>query len=425
MTLLKTSLLSLIATAIKLISGLVINKAVALFIGPSGIAMIGQFQNFVQISLTLAQGAINSGVTKYAAEYGKSSPNLPILISTATKISLTCSSLVGISLIFFAKYFSLRIFDSLEFKNVFIVFGITIVLYVLNSLLLSLLNGLKEIKSFISLNIAQSFYSLIFTTLLIIFFGLYGALIALVTNQSIVFIASLFYLKKKKSISFKNIKAKFDNSIAQKLLRFSLMALVSAACVPGAHMIIRDYIADQLSMEAAGYWQAMWYISSMYLMVITTALGTYYLPRLSEIKDKSELLTELLNGYRVILPLVTILAFCIYILKDFIISILFTASFEPMRELFMWQLVGDVLKIASWLVAYLLMAKAKTIIYIITEIAFSVSFVGLSMFFVDEFGVVGMTYSYSLNYFLYFIVILIIVKKAFFSRCSESRVSDE
>jgi O-antigen/teichoic acid export membrane protein len=415
MTLIKTSFLSLIATVVKLISGLIINKAVAIFIGPSGLAMIGQFQNFIQIALTLAQGAINSGVTKYSAEEGKESSALPILVSTATKISVICSALVGFFVIWFADVLSLKIFNSLEFESVFTVFGITVVLYVLNSLLLSFLNGLKEIKSFISINIAQSFYSLIFTTLLIVFFGLKGALFALVTNQSVVFVTSLIYLKNKYGVSFRVFKSKFDKKVAKKLSSFSLMALVSAACVPGSHMIIRDFIADELTIEAAGYWQAMWYISSMYLMVITTALGTYYLPRLSEIKDRSELSTELLNGYKIILPIVCTLALFIYLLKDIIIFVLFTPNFEPMRELFAWQLMGDVLKIASWLVAYLLLAKAKTLIYIFTEIIFSVSFVCLSFYFVSKYGVVGMTYSYTLNYLVYLIAISLVVRKVFFT----------
>lgn len=415
MTLIKTSFLSLIATVVKLISGLIINKAVAIFIGPSGLAMIGQFQNFIQIALTLAQGAINSGVTKYSAEEVKESSTLPILVSTATKISVTCSALVGCFVIWFADVLSLKIFNSLEFESVFTVFGITVVLYVLNSLLLSFLNGLKEIKAFISINIAQSFYSLIFTTFLIVFFGLKGALFALVTNQSVVFLTSLIYLKKKYGVSFRVFKSKFDKRVAKKLSNFSLMALVSAACVPGSHMIIRDFIADELTIEAAGYWQAMWYISSMYLMVITTALGTYYLPRLSEIKNRSELSAELLNGYKIILPIVCTLALLIYLLKDIIVLVLFTPNFEPMRELFAWQLLGDVLKIASWLVAYLLLAKAKTLIYIATEIIFSISFVCLSFFFVSEYGVVGMTYSYSLNYLFYLVAISLVVRKVFFT----------
>ena len=76
MTLIKTSVLSFIATAIKMLSMLAINKAVAVFIGPTGLALIGQFQNFTQLGMTVAQGGINAGVTKYTAEYGRESDQL-------------------------------------------------------------------------------------------------------------------------------------------------------------------------------------------------------------------------------------------------------------------------------------------------------------------------------------------------------------
>ncbi|EJA4662991.1 O-antigen flippase, partial [Escherichia coli] len=59
MNLIRTSLLSVISTFFRLLSALVINKAIATFIGPTGLALIGQFQNFTQIALVLAQGGIN------------------------------------------------------------------------------------------------------------------------------------------------------------------------------------------------------------------------------------------------------------------------------------------------------------------------------------------------------------------------------
>lgn len=58
MNLIKTSFLSLFATSIKILSALFINKALSLFIGPSGIATIGQFQNVIQIAATISQGGI-------------------------------------------------------------------------------------------------------------------------------------------------------------------------------------------------------------------------------------------------------------------------------------------------------------------------------------------------------------------------------
>ena len=64
MTLIKTSVLSAIATIIKIISGFVINNVVAIYIGPSGLAIIGQLQNFMELIITFSNGAITNVVIK-------------------------------------------------------------------------------------------------------------------------------------------------------------------------------------------------------------------------------------------------------------------------------------------------------------------------------------------------------------------------
>ena len=69
MTLIKTSLLSSVAVFVRLLTLLGINKVLAIFVGPSGYAAIGQFQNAIQMLTTFATGALSSGVTKYTAEY--------------------------------------------------------------------------------------------------------------------------------------------------------------------------------------------------------------------------------------------------------------------------------------------------------------------------------------------------------------------
>ena len=82
-----------------------------------------------------------------------------------------------------------------------------------------------------------------------------------------------------------------------------------------------------------------------------------------------------------------------------------------MKELFLWQLVGDVTKIAALLIAYLMLAKAMTKTFIITEIAFSINFVFLSIWFTSQSGLIGMSYAFALNYVLYFIVMIFATKR--------------
>ncbi|BBI60617.1 hypothetical protein HSBAA_19230 [Vreelandella sulfidaeris] len=110
----------------------------------------------------------------------------------------------------------------------------------------------------------------------------------------------------------------------------------------------------------------MWRLSAAYLMLVTTTLSVYYLPKLSELQKPADIKKEIIQGYKVILPAAA-LRLGYYLLRDFIISVLFTEDFIPMRELLpgKWW---DTLKIGSWLLAYLMLSKAMMKLFIITEI---------------------------------------------------------
>jgi polysaccharide transporter, PST family len=416
MTLIKTSVLTAIATIIKVITAFVINKVLAIYVGPSGLAVIGQFQNFSSIVMTFANGAITSGVVKYTAEHREDIEQKSKFFSTAIIITLSCSIIVGFFLSLFSSYLSTLILKSDEYTSVFVIFGFTIILFALNTLLMSILNGQKEIKKYVTVNIVSSLFSLGFTSLLIVSFGLIGALYALVVNQSVIFFVTLAFVVKSSWFKVAYFKQNVDKQSLIKLGKYSAMALISALTIPLSHLIIRNYIGDNYSWDDAGYWQGIWYISTMYLMVVTTSLNIYYLPKLSEIKDNSELKKEIFSGYKIILPIVSILALGIYTFRELVIEIAFTEKFIPMLELFKWQLIGDVIKIASWLLATLMVAKAMTKVFIVTEVIFSISFVVLSILFIDNIGLVGLTYAFSLNYFFYLIVMIFMFRKRFRKR---------
>lgn len=410
MTLIKTSVLTAIATVIKVVSGFVINKVIALHIGPSGLAVIGQLQSFAHIITAFSNGAISSGIVKYTAEYQTMEQKQKIF-SSSIVISLICSLIISTLLFGFSNYLSEIILKDTRYGSVFIVFGLTIFLFGLNTVLMSILNGQKEIKKYILVNIYSSIFSLFFTSFLIMQLNIVGAFYALVVNQSVIFFVTLAFVAKSSWFKLKYFKQGLDKASLAKLSRYSLMALTSAIVVPLSHLIVRNYIGENLSWEDAGYWQGIWYISSMYLMVVTTSLSVYYLPKLSEIRDKTELKKEIFQGYKIIMPIVLVLSLIIFFLKEHVILIAFSEKFIPMAELFTWQLIGDVIKIASWLLGYITLAKAMTKIYISLEILGSLSFVLLSLYFIDNYGLVGITYAYTLNYLLYMFVMIYIFRK--------------
>lgn len=407
MNIAKASILTFVSTVIKMCSGLVINKAISVFIGPSGLAIIGQFQNASAIIQTIASGGISNGVVKYTAEKS----NLATLWSTSLIITLASSSLVSCLLLLFSKYFTNVFFGDDAYQFVFVLFGLTLILFSLNQFLLNIIVGLGNIALYTVVNILQSVFSVIFTSFLIFFFGLNGALIAMVTNQSVMFIVVLYKIVKQDEIVLERFRAGFNKEKAKKLSRYTLMTFVSVISLPVALIFVRNYIGQELSWEHAGYWQAMNYISAMYLLVVTTFLSTYYLPRMSRHNEKKLIINEIRSMYFFLLPIVVVAALVIYFSKELIVSILFSQEFYEIITLFKWYLIGDIVKVASCIISYILLAKAMTKVFILLEMSFATVFVVLSMSMLDRYGFVGLSYAYFISNAIYFIAVCSVVVK--------------
>lgn len=405
MTLFKTSLLNGISVIIKMITLLGINKVLAVYVGPSGYAALGQFQNVVQMVSTFASGAINTGVTKYTAENYEDVGAQHKVWRTATNLALVGTATSALIIVSLHEQLAIRFLNDAKLGNVFLWFAGSLVLFVGNALLLAILNGKKEIHRLVLANIAGSVLALLVTALLVVSNGLYGALIALAIYQSVNFVATFLIIRSAKWFKYSLLFGRWDKATALNLGKFSAMALTSAACVPVSHILIRDHLGAVLGWTAAGYWEAMWRLSSAYLLLVTTTLSVYFLPRLAELKKASEIRLEITSGYKLLLPIAVLFALLIYFFRDLIVSLLFTTTFYPMRELFAWQLAGDLLRVGSWIIAYLMLSKAMYKPFMITEIVFSLTFVVLTYLLVDVVGITGVVVAYAVNYLVYWAVV--------------------
>lgn len=403
--------LTSISTLVKMCTGLISVKIVASIIGPAGVALVGQLNNFAMIAMSFSSGGINSGITKYIAEYREDNSMVAQLLSNALRITAICSAICAVVLIVFHRYISQLVMLSADYGYVFVIFGITILLYALNNMLISIVNGYKEFRRFVYINIANSIIGVIFTVALVMFWQLKGALISAVTFQSIMLFVTLWMLRGTPWLDLKFFKEKFNRVIAGKYFRYALMTLTTALTVPIVQMLLRGYVMAEISPIEAGWWEGMQRISNMYLMVITTSFSVYYLPRLSEITDVKELRHEIIKSYKVIVPILLLGFSLIYIMRFFVIKLLFTPDFMPMSHLFAWQLAGDFFKICSWLIAYLMVAKAMLKMFIITEIIFSVNRLVISLLLVNINGIIGLTQGYLIDYILYMVVILIALRR--------------
>ena len=402
--------LNAIATFVRMLAGLISVKVISVIIGPAGVALLGQLRNFETILIGLANGGINNGITKYVSEYKEDEPTTKLYISNALRITLISTAIIAVILIFGSYYLTKLIFLSSEYYYVFIVFGFTIILYSLNTLLVSIINGYKQFKKYVVVNICGTLFGLIYSVILVYLWGLPGALINAVTYQSIVFFVTLWLCRDMPWMKKDFFIKKLDKTVVNKYFSYSLMTLTTLALVPVSRMLLRGYVISEISATEAGIWEGMNNISTMYLNVLVSSLSIYYLPRMSELTNPRELHNELFHCYKFVIPILLVLGLAIFLLRDFIIWFLFTPEFEPMRDLFSWQLVGDFFKMCSWLLAYIMVAKAKSKAYITTEVVFTLLYLVLAFVLLRINGIVGLVQGYVINCVLYMIAMCILFK---------------
>ncbi|WP_426409053.1 O-antigen translocase [Bradyrhizobium ganzhouense] len=410
MSILRSGALSAIATAARLISGLVIIKLVALFAGPEGVGKFGQFMSLTALLAVLGSGGITTGVAKYVAEYRTDPDKLSRLLGASAHYVLVAACLVSALTFILSAPLSLWLFDDIRYRNLVWALAAAQPAIAAGNYIIAVLNGLMDVSRVATAYVVASSLAVILTGTLAYSFRLHGAILALVLGQAAVLMISLPLIRRSPHFDASILKRPFERVMTSHLAAYSTMTLSSALLSPLVSIGIRNYLAGRFSWEEVGYWQAVGKISEAYLAFFTGWVGVYYLPRLSAIGNRKAFVVELRKAYTHVLPMAAAIATMIYILRYTITTLVFGEQFAAASSLYGPQLLGDVLKVGSQLLAYIMMAKAMKGAFITSEIFFSASYAVLVYFFTDWFGLVGSMYAFAINYALYLVFSVVLAR---------------
>ena len=408
----KITSLNSVHILLKLVFGFITSKALAIFVGANGMAYIGNFRAFLNVVENFSLLGIQNAIVKYVSEYQNDKLKLKSVLATFGLLLLTSSIVISLVLIFGANYLSKQIFHHSEiYSFVFYVLAILFPLYVFSTFCISVVNGFQQYKKVIYIQIISSSIALVFSVFLIYYYETSGALISLVLAPVFVFFVSLFHLRNM--ISFSDVFSikSFDFSVVKNLSEYVLMALVSGVIGSFVLLEIRTDVIEITGLKNAGIYEGLQRISSYYLLFISSIMAIYFYPKLAETNSNTK---EIVFNYlKTIIPLFAIGLAIIYLLRQFIIQVLFSAEFETMESLFLWQLVGDLLKATSLIFGTILIAKKLTKVFIITEIVSLFILYYSSNWMLHAIGIIGIVMAHTFTYFMYLLVLVIYFRKIF------------
>jgi len=410
MNFLKVGFLFSASTVSKLVAGLLIVKIIAVSLGADGLGRLGQFMSLISMVTILAGGGITSGIVKYVAEFKDNKQILNGYLGAASFVTLFASILVGTVLYLAAQPLSEWLFKTDEFSGVVRMLALVQFCIAMTNLFMGLVNGHQRVYAFALITLISVAVGSAGVALACFYYGMPGAMYGLMWMSACPILILMPWYKFGLKFEWNQIVPKFDRQKVQDFSHFSLMLLVSVLTMQMSQIVVRHIIESNNSWVQVGYWQAVSKISDAYLQFITVVLANYFLPRLAELKLRSAIRKEVELAYRFAMPALIVMVAVIFICRDWIIFLIFSRDFLPMKEFFTFQLIGDCFKIAAYIGAYVAVAKANTKAYIVGEILQSSMLIGLCMLFVDQFGAVGATYAYCLNYIIYFLIVHFVLR---------------
>lgn len=409
--LLGITVMSGVMTLVKIGIGFIIAKLIALYTGPAGMALLGQLQSLVTGVNGIANAPTSTGIVKYTAEnsdsYDKCSPWWRASMYYTFIITLCSAPL----LIFFSNNIAEWVFHDTGYQWIVIISVLTLPVTSFGTAIISVLNGLQNYKFYILTGLFSAVLSGVIISIMIVLWGIKGALIAASLQYVIISMIAFAINFRQAWMKLSYWIGKTDYQAKKNIFEFVLMTAISSVIIPIALIFIRNALVTHAGWDSAGQWQAVWKISEVYLGVLTMALSVYYLPKLASLKSADEIKSEINSVVLFVFPVIVLAALFIYFLRDYVIAILFTPEFLPARDLFAIQLAGDVIKVISWLYAYPMLAKKATKYFISTEIFFGVTWVLLSVYFIEKYGVSGANIAYVVNYIMYFLVVFFNLKR--------------
>ena len=410
MNLLKTGFLTAIATFARLLSAFLVMKLVAVLAGPEGVAQLGQFMSLTALLVVFAGGGVGPGVVKYLAQFRDDAQSVQALISSALTFTLVSSLLMCVLVLVFSTDISIWLLGGEEYKSLIVVLAVAQICVAFHNLIIAIINGMMDVKRLALVHVLGAVIGVVLPSVLGYFYKLYGVLLAFVLAQGLLLFVSFGCYARSKYFNSSFLRPSVDRQMLSRLASFSLMTLTSALLAPIVQIVVRNMLAEQFSWEQVGYWQAVSKVSEAYLLFISMAISVYYLPKLSSVHDRRGFTREIVMGYTVLMPIVLVSAAFVFILRGPITEVLFSDEFEGALYLYAPQLVGDVVKIASFVLSYIMLAKSMTKTFFLSELFFSCLYVVLVSVMSATFGLVGAMYAFIVNYCIYLVFTAVVAK---------------
>ena len=346
--------------AVNVVASLIRNKCAALFLGPDGVGALSLLNTLVNMLVQLCgMGVSLSGVRRLSLAFDEGNVqrirsvwSVRLLTISGGSLGLVVCGLMGHWLL-----------------------SPAVLLMIVCSGELAILKAARRLRWLALSQIVSVLSSLLLTVPIYIYYGASSIVAVVVLTALAALLPVLFCSLRVCPLQFPKDNTLFPLSEMRSMFRlgmaFTLAAVIGAASEYG----IRVWLQGEASSQVVGWFSSAQLLTAGYMAILFSALEQDYMPRLSATSDHRAasgiVRRQLLVLTGLTIPLVSI----VMVLLPWLVPLLLSSSFLPIVPLARWWAGAMILKSATLPVAYLTLARDRSLDYLLLETVYYVFFV--------------------------------------------------
>lgn len=397
------------AQAVNIFISILRMKVLAILLGPTGIGLLSIYnslQGMVGTAAGLGMGS--SGVRQIASVKGEEQE-----LSRVRRVLLVAHLVQGVLAMLgvwlLRAPISEWLFGDRSYATEVGLIGLAILLTLLGTAQTALLQGMRRIGDLGRVTVLSALVGTVAGLTAVWLYGEAGLVWFVVVQPLATIVIAMRYTRRlpKPTAARPSVAEIWD--VWKPMVKLGAAFMLGGLATAATLLLVRGRITQELGLEAAGQFAAAWGITMTYVGFLLGAMAADYYPRLTEVINDRAAATRLMNdqaqlGLAIGGPVLLLLIG----LAPWVVTLLYSAEFSPAAELLQWQTVGNVFKLASWALAFSIVAAARSKTFFLMELSFNIVFLTVIYFLLPVLGLQVTAIAFLVGYVVYFATVYIL-----------------